>query len=157
MKGRSINFRCFKDIDNDAFKEDLLNSPWQHVLNCHDVDEAWSIWHYLFMSIINFHAPKSIRGTSLHWLNGEIPQLMRQRDRPHKIAKRSGSQIHFDSYKKLRNTITNKIRTKKSEYFTSAIEENKGNSPMLWKKLKEVIPKKQKSILNSILSPRGKY
>ena len=97
MKGRSINFRCFKDIDNDAFKEDLLNAPWQHVLNCHDVDEAWSIWHYLFMSIINFHAPiktKRIRGNSLHWLDGEILQLMRQRDRAHKIAKRSGSQIH---------------------------------------------------------------
>ena len=40
MKGCLINFRCFKDIDNDAFKEDLLNAPWQHVLNYHDVDEA---------------------------------------------------------------------------------------------------------------------
>ena len=66
------------------------------------MDEAWSIWHSLFMSIINFHAPiktKRIRGTSLHWLDGEIIKLMRQRDRAHKIAKRSGSQIHWDSYK----------------------------------------------------------
>ena len=110
------------------------------------------------MSIINFHAPiktKRIEGTSLHWLDGEILQLMGQRGRAHKIAKRSGSQIHWDSYKKLRNTITNKIRTKKSQYFTSAIEENKSNSPLLWKKLKEVLPKKQKSIQKSILSPQG--
>ena len=63
------------------------------LLNCHDVDEAWSIWHYLFMSIINFHAPiktKRIRGNSLHWLDGEILQLMRQRHHAHKIAKTLG-------------------------------------------------------------------
>ena len=50
---RSINFRCFKDIDNDVFKEDLVNAPWDRVLSCHDVNEAWSLWHSLFMSIIN--------------------------------------------------------------------------------------------------------
>ena len=53
----SINFRCFKDIDNDDFRDDLLNAPWEHVLNCHDVNDAWSIWHSTFMSIVNHHAP----------------------------------------------------------------------------------------------------
>ena len=67
--GRSINFRCFKDIDG-VFKEDLVNAPWDRALSCHDVDEAWSLWHSLFMSIINHHAPmksKRIRGDSLPW------------------------------------------------------------------------------------------
>ena len=109
------------------------------------------------MSIINFHAPiktKRIRGTSIGSM-AKFFNLCGTQNRAHRIAKRSGSQIHWDSYKKMRNTITNKIRTKKSEYFTSAIEENKGNSPMLWKKLKEVLPKKQKSIPNSIISLHG--
>ena len=61
----------------------------------HSVSEVivhvWSIWHSTFMSIINHHAPmksKRIRGNALPWLDGEIIQLMRQRDRAHKIAKR---------------------------------------------------------------------
>ena len=127
--GRSINFRCFKDIDNDVFKEDLVNAPWDRVLSCHD--EAWSLWHSLFMSIINHHAPmksKRIQGDSLPWRDGKILQLMRQRDCAHKIAKRSGSQHDWDAYKKLQNTVTKKIRTTKSEYFTSTIEDNKSNS-----------------------------
>ena len=158
MKGRSINFRCYKDIDSDALKEDFLNAPWQCVLNCHDVDEAWCMWHSVFMRIINFHAPiktKRIRGTPLPWLDGDILQLMRQRDHAHKTAKRSGSQIHWDVYKKLRNKVTYKIRAKKSEYFASTIEENKSNSSMLWKKLKEILPQKQKYIPSSILSADG--
>ena len=41
-------FRCFKDIDNDDFRDDLLNAPWKHALNCNDVTDAWSIWHSTF-------------------------------------------------------------------------------------------------------------
>ena len=109
-------------------------------------------------SIINHHAPiksKRIRGNALPWLHWEIIQLMRQRDRAHKIAKRSGSQNNWDVYKKLRNSVTEQIRSKKSEHFTSTIEENKGNSSAMWKKLNEVFPNKQKIVANSLLSQHG--
>ena len=158
-EGRSINFRFFfKDIDNDDFRDDIINAPLEHVLNCHDVNDAWSIWHSTFMSIINHHAPmkcKRIRGNSLPWLDGEIIQLMRQRDRAHKIAKCSGSQNNWDVYKKLRNSVTDQIRCKKSEHFISTIEENKGNSSVMWKKLKDVLPSKQKIVPSSLLSQHG--
>ena len=36
-EGRSIKLRCFKDIDNDDFRDDLTNAPWQHILNYHDI------------------------------------------------------------------------------------------------------------------------
>ena len=64
-----------------------------------------------------YHAPmksKRIRGNSLHWLDGEISQLIRQSDRAHNIAKRSGLQNNWDVYKKLRNSVTEQIRCKKS-------------------------------------------
>ena len=73
------------------------------------------------MSIINHHAPmksKRIRGNALPWLDREIIKLMRQRDRAHKIAKRSGSQNNWYVYKKLRNSVTEQIPSKKSEHFT---------------------------------------
>ena len=43
---------------------------------------------------------KRIRANELPWLYGEIIQLMRHRDRAHKIAKRSGLQNNWDVYKK---------------------------------------------------------
>ena len=79
---------------------------------------------------------KRIRGNSLPWPDGELIQLIQQRDRAHKIAKRSGSQNNWDVYKKLRNSVTEQIRSKKSEQFISTIEENKGNSSVMWKKTK---------------------
>ena len=69
------------------------------------------------MSIINHNAPmksKRIRGNALLWLDGEIIQLIRQRDRAHKIAKRPGPQNNWDVYKKIRNSVTEQIRSKKS-------------------------------------------
>ena len=76
---------------------------------------------------------KRIRGNALPWLDGEMIQLMRQCDRAHKIAKRSCSQNNWDVYKKLLNSVTEQIRSKKSEHFTSTIEENKGNSSVMWR------------------------
>ena len=156
---RSINFRCFNDIETNAFQDDLLYAPWEQVYSCQDVNEAWSTWHSLFMAIINHHAPiksKRIRGASLPWLDGDILKLMRQRDCASKLAKRSGSQDDWNAYKKLRNITTEKIRSRKSEYFKSTIEENKGNSSILWKKLKDVLPNKQKMIPKSIVTNDGK-
>ena len=112
------------------------------------------------MSIINLHAPiksKRVRGASLPWLDGEIMQLMRHRDLANKTAKRSGSPNDWNEYKKLRNKVTEKIRSKKSEYFKTTIEENKGNSSFLWKKLKEVLPNKRKIVPKSILSQNGDF
>ena len=91
------------------------------------------------MSIINHNAPmksKRIRGNVLPWLDGETIQRMRQRDRAHNVAKRSGSQNNWDVYKKLLNSVTAQIRCTKSEHFRSTIEENKRNSFVKWKKLK---------------------
>ena len=61
-------------------------------------------------------------------IDGEILQRMRHRDRVHKIAKRSGSGNDRDEYKKLRNMVTDKILTNKSEYFTSTIESSRSSN-----------------------------
>ena len=72
----------------------------------------------------------------------------------HKMSRLSND---WDTYKNLRNAVTNKVRKKKSEYFTSAIENNKDNSSLLWKKLKEILPNKQKCVPSSIISSNGEY
>ncbi len=83
---------------------------------------------------------------------GEIIQLMRQRDRAHKIAKLSGSQNNWDVYKKLRNSVTEQIRSKNTLHQPSKI---KATRLLCGKKLKEVLPNKQKIVANSLLSQHG--
>ena len=56
---------------------------------------------------------KRIRGNALPWLDGEIIQLIRQRDRGHKIAKRPGSQNNWHVFKKKKNSVTEQICSKK--------------------------------------------
>ena len=53
---RLIYFRRLKDIDIEMFHNDLRNAPWEHILNCQHVDEAWFIWHSICMAVINHHA-----------------------------------------------------------------------------------------------------
>ena len=77
----------------------------------------------------SWNKKKRVRDASLPWLSTEIVHLMRERDRIHKMARRSCSSDDWDSYKKLRNMVTSKIRSEKSNYYISAIESNKGDSP----------------------------
>ena len=133
QKGDCIKVRSFVNMNHETFGDDLSADPWYHVLNCENVDDAWSLWHSTFMTIVNLHVPerktKRVRDASLPWLSTEIVHLMRERDRIHKMARRSCSSDDWDSYKKLRNMVTSKIRSEKSNYYISAIESNKGDSP----------------------------
>ena len=94
---------------------------------------------------------KHVRSASLPWLNTKIINLMRQRDRAHKTAKRSGSPDDWDTYKQLRNMVTLKIRSEKSNYYVSAIESNKGNSSSFWRTIKGILPNKRKQVPNSVV------
>ena len=80
---------------------------------------------------------------------------MRQRDRAHKITKRSGSQKNWDVYKKLRDSVIEQIRIKKMEHFTSTIEENKGNLSVMWKNLGRFFLRNTNIVANSLLSQHG--
>lgn len=154
QKGDFINFRSFENINHGAFNDDLSTAPWHHVFDCENVNDAWYLWYSMLMKIFNLHAPektKRVRNASLPWLSTEIVHLMRQRDRIHKMAVRSGSPDDWDTYKKLRNMVTSKIRSEKSNYYVSAIESNKGNSSTFWRTIKGILPSKQKPTPNCVV------
>ena len=57
----NIEYRSFKNFDQNLFTIDLANSPFHEVESFSDVDEAIAHWYKLFMNILDKHAPKKIR------------------------------------------------------------------------------------------------
>ena len=53
-------------------------------------------------------------------------------------------------YKKLRNNVHRHIEEAKSNYFTSLLQDCKGDSSKLWKAFKQVLPTKQTSNITSL-------
>ena len=61
-------------------------------------------------------------------------KIGRQKNRPNTLV--SAASVRWRTLAEKVYSVTEQIRFKKSEHFTSTIEENKGNSNVMWKKLK---------------------
>ena len=88
---------------------------------------------------------KRIKGTSEDWFDDEIMEKTNERD---KIFKKSRLYVDEDNYKEARNKLQKLIRTKKKAYFESKLTQNVGKSKELWKSLKSLGLKIERSISN---------
>jgi hypothetical protein len=69
---------------------------------------------------------------------------MRKRDQMHKRARKSGSSVDWDEYKRLRNLVTSALRKKRRNYFSNKLNETRGNPKAFWDTLHLVYPGKSK-------------
>ena len=67
---------------------------------------------------------------------------MTERDYHHKKAIETNEELHWSEYKRLRNTVSKKIKKAKSDYYYSHLTETQDPKPM-WKTLKEIMPNKK--------------
>ena len=84
---------------------------------------------------------RRVRGRSLPWITPTIKDLMKKRDYHHKKAIKTNKQLHWSSYKRLRNAVSMKLRKEKASYYSNQLCE-KQDSRKLWTTLNELIPNK---------------
>ena len=107
-KPRTIEYRCYKSYDKEAFVNDLKNVPWSLIENESHVDDAINTWNILFSDVANSHAPlktRRVKGTPIPWMTPELSVLMRDRDHHLKKVQKKKSSFHWDAYRKLRNIV----------------------------------------------------
>ena len=151
----TIEWRNYAKYNPSAFCDDLRDIPWDDVLKERNVNTAWSNWKELFLNVCDRHAPykrKIVRGVKCPWLTGETKKLMNQRDFFLRKARRSGAEVDWNAYRRLRNQVSNKIRNEKRRYHRNEIQENLNSPKAFWKAIKKVFPSKKG---NSACQDRG--
>ena len=69
------------------------------------------------MSVADSNAPvltRRVRGRSLPWITPTIKYLMKRRDYHHKKPIHTNNELHWNSYQRLRNAVTMKLRKEKA-------------------------------------------
>ena len=91
-------------------------------------NEAWDGFKTILQSCIDKHAPlieKAIRGRDTPWLTSDIMEKIRERDYNYlRKAKKSGSELDWFSYRRLRNATTALTRKNKANYQHEAFQNN---------------------------------
>ena len=145
----TIECRNFSSYDQQVFCEDLNNCCWNDVLNEEDVNSAWLKWKELFLLVCNKHAPvrrKIMRGAKCPWLQVATKKLMNERDSVLRKARRTGSEVDWSRYRRLRNQVSNRIKFEKRRYQRSEISDNMDNPKSFWKIMKNIFPGKKEKI-----------
>ena len=92
---------------------------------------------------------RRVRRRSLPWITPTIKDLMKQRDYHHKKTVHTNNELHWSSYKRLRNAVAMKLRKEKASYYSKRFCE-KQDSRELWKTLNKLLPnKKQHATTNA--------
>ena len=74
-----------------------------------------------------------------------MKNLMMKCDYYHKKAVKTNKEVYWSNYRRLRNALTGKLQKEKSTYYSTKLA-GKQHSKQMWKTLKDILPKKTKSI-----------
>ena len=76
---------------------------------------------------------------------------MNERDSVLRKARRSGSEVDWSRYERLRNQVSNRIKIEKRRYQRNEISDNMADPKSFWKIMKNIFPgNKKKSQLHSL-------
>ena len=117
--GECIEYRSYKHLDEQKFKDYLGNVSWAAINDIDDVDVALDTWISLFMAVVDDHVPlrkKRLRKKTCPWITDEIVDVMKQRDRIHRAAIELNNTSLWNEYKMLRDRVNHMLSRQKSEY-----------------------------------------
>ncbi len=79
----TIQYRYFKNFDQDAYEIDLQSADWATVYNAQTTDEAWDNLHLILIKTVNKYAPlkeRRIPAQNVPWIDDNVLSSMRLRD-----------------------------------------------------------------------------
>jgi hypothetical protein len=146
FKPRTIYTRNFAKYNEANYKENLRNLDWENVTQEPDINNAWDTFKSLLKSVIDKHAPltkKRVRGRDSPWFTNEIKTKTYERDYYLRKARKSGKEIDWSTYRRLRNDVTRSIRQSKADYTRQIFRENINTPRKFWNQIKKCFPTKE--------------
>ena len=138
---KSIRVRSMKRYSKESFVQLLAEQDWSSVLGNYNIEESWSNFKTIFLNILNTLAPLKevrVKQRTAPWINGEILELIRHRDKHLTKFKRTKNHSDYEQFLCYRNIVNHKINEAKSNYFANAVSENQNQPAKLWKTLKNM-------------------
>ncbi len=139
-------FREMKNYSSELFCNLLLSErkTLDNINIPDNVNTQVEIFNSVFLKCLDFRAPlvtKELKRPSAPWLNQELKSLIKQKNYALKSWKTDRSDIIPEqTYENLKCEVRRSINFFKAEYYNNKFNKHKGNSKLLWKTIKKLIP-----------------
>ena len=133
---RIVKKRCYKDFNTAVFLERVKSISWLNLYMAEDVEAVTDFFTQTMTKILDELAPiktYQVRKKYAPWLSPNLRKEIKDRDEAQKIAQESGKKEDWNKFKKLRNTVSNKLRGEKIRWQKGRLEEYSSDSRSVWK------------------------
>ena len=145
LQPKVVTARNYKHYNPEKFLKDLAQIPWCNNLLMDDVSEKVACFNANFLNTLERHAPvktMKIRYRKCPFLNDEIKQLMKNRDKLHKLAWQTRVESDWKKFRMGRESVKRKLREAERIYVQNEIC-NSNKSRSMWKVLSDCVPRKE--------------
>lgn len=157
QEGKSF-FNVIPKSPIGQFEEKLKHLDWNDVMQSGDLEQAFMYMMDSINTTKNEFSKNLYYSSKVHlpWLNEQLWRLMKQRDFALKAALKSKLPHDKRTFQNLRNKVVKELRQAKANYFIKLIDDSKGNSKLIWKKMDNIIKKENESAKNWIIQDKSK-
>ena len=156
---RSVKKRIYKTFDKNAFKADILKAKsegsFDAIFEADDETAAWDIFESVYTSILSKHAPLKVlhnRNNYVPYIDKELKNLMKDRDKLKEEAAKSGDEAAFDFYKEKRNLVSTKLKHAKSEHHKNNFTKDDLTPADIWQGARQILGSVKSNFPTQILA-----
>ena len=146
---KSIKTRSMKNFSEEVFLRDVASIDWEQALGFSgDANLLVQQFSNVFSQVIEKHAPlRQIHVSEKHcpWINSDLKNLIRTRDRLKRSAVKHKSQHLMNSYKQYGNRVNALNKALKTQYFSDKTNNNKGNMKDSRETISQLLKKRSQS------------
>ena len=113
------HIRSLKRYTVEAFRNLLSDCDWSPVLNCVDVNSAWTNFKSIFTGVLDQIAPERdvrIKKRTEPWITPAILEKIRKRDKIRKALLKDNSEVTYQDFTKIRNEVQRDVKKKQKPH-----------------------------------------
>ena len=147
---QKCNFRgrSYRNYNRDVFQEQIRRSDWTFLNTITDSQDQWDKWLAIIKGELDEMCPIKtfkIKQIKQPWITPRLIELIKDKDKILKSAKRSKNPEQWAEAKRLRNACTNRLRKAKADFIKEQLTTHSNDQKKFWKNIQEVLPTKSHS------------
>ena len=145
--------RSYRNYNRNLFFERLNALQWNELYATNNPTTAWSILYKAILNVIDIMCPQkifNIKKMRDPWVSDELLEVLYEKDRLLKKAKRTKLEADWIKAKNARNNANNIARNAKSNFIKENLEIHKNDSKSFWKSINTILPNKNNKKTNII-------